>query len=150
MNQPSTVRVVVTHRYDVAPAKVFEAWLKPELLSQWMFGSHLRDETIVRLHTDACVGGSFSFVVERQGQEIDHVGEYLEVDPPRRLAFTWGIRANLPETSRVVIEIKPVATGCELALTHELDPKWSDFAPRIEASWATMLAALAKIYEQPK
>ncbi len=142
MNKPSTATVVATRRYATPPTRAFDAWLDPEILGRWMFRTVVPDETIVRLQTDPRVGGAFSFVVLRQGQEIDHVGEYLEFDRPRRLVFTWGIRANLPETSRVLIEITPDDGGCELSLTHEIDPKWSDFAPRIQQSWTTMLAAL--------
>ena len=110
-----------------------------------MFGPNVRDETVVRLVTDARVGGAFSFVVLRGGQEIDHVGNYLEIEPPRRLAFTWGIRENLPETSRVTIDIAPLATGCELVLVRAMDPKWADFAGRVEQSWTSMLAAIGRV-----
>jgi len=145
MNLPQPIQVHVTHQYHAAAEQVFAAWLDPALLGRWMFGPEVRDETIVRLAVDPRVGGPFSFVVLRQGQEIDHVGHYLEIAPPRRLAFTWGIKENLPETSRVVIEIGLLDDGCELTLTHEMDPKWSEFAPRVEQGWTTMLTALAGI-----
>lgn len=56
-----------------------------------MFGPAVRDEAIVRLDLAPHVGGSFSFVVRRQGEEINHVGTYLEIERRRRLVFTWGI-----------------------------------------------------------
>jgi hypothetical protein len=43
----------------------------------------------------------------------------------------------------VVIEIAPLETGCELTLTHEMQPKWADFAERVQSGWSKMLAALA-------
>lgn len=140
----NTIAVHVRQQFAAPPTLVFDAWLDPETLGRWMFRTVVPDETIVRLQTDPRVGGSFSFVVLRQGQEIDHVGEYLEFDRPRRLVFTWSIRANLPETSRVAIEISPRDSGCELSLTHEIDPQWSDFAPRIQQSWTTMLTSLCR------
>ncbi|WP_335342470.1 SRPBCC domain-containing protein [Polycladomyces zharkentensis] len=62
------------------------------MIGKWMFGpAHPeREEEVVRISLDPRVGGSFSFVVRRQGQEMDHVGEYLEIERPRRLVFTWG------------------------------------------------------------
>ena len=118
MSELAPISVRVTHRYMAPPEQVFTAWIDPDSIGRWMFGPNVRDETVVQLVTDARVGGAFSFVVLRGGQEIDHVGNYLEIEPPRRLAFTWGIRENLPETSRVTIDIAPLATGCELVLVQ--------------------------------
>jgi uncharacterized protein YndB with AHSA1/START domain len=138
------VAVVVVHRFAAPAARVFDAWLDPDWLGRWMFGPGVRDERIVRLTREARVGGKFSFVVERQGVEVDHVGEYLEIDRPRRLVFTWGTRDTLPDTSRVSVEITPVEPGCELKLTHEMGPQWAAFADKAADSWAKMLATLER------
>jgi len=135
--------VRVTRRFDAAPGRVFDAWLDAEMIGRWMFGPSLRDEEVVRIALDARVGGSFSFVVRRQGQEIDHIGEYREIIRPRRLVFTWGIAQDKPDMSRVIVDIVALASGCELTLTHELHPDWADYASRTEAGWTKMLAALA-------
>ncbi|HEY1601828.1 MAG TPA: SRPBCC family protein [Pirellulales bacterium] len=147
MSEPVPIDIRVTHRYTATAEQVFSAWLDPAQLGRWMFGRNLRDETVVRMEVDARVGGSFSFVVLRGGQEIDHVGNYLQIEPSHHLEFTWGIRANLPESSRVTIDIAPLSTGCELVLVHTIDPKWADFAASIEQSWTSMLTALASVID---
>ena len=147
MSSPSSAQAVVLRHFSAPAGRVFDAWLDTALIGRWMFGPSLRDERIVRLQTDARVGGSFSFVVERQGAEIDHVGTYLEIDRPRRLVFTWGIRANLPETSRVTVEITPQQDGgCTLKLVHEIAPAWAAFAGKAAESWTRMLAALESVF----
>jgi uncharacterized protein YndB with AHSA1/START domain len=140
------VTVQVTHRYSASPERVFDAWLDPKLLDGWMFGASQRDEEVVSISVDARVGGSFSFLVRRQGQEIDHVGEYLEIDRPRRLAFTWGAGASSerPDMSRVSIDISANDSGCELTLMHELQPDWADYADRNREGWTKILDALEK------
>lgn len=143
MQAGSDIRVTVVHRFKAAPERVFDAWLSPDLLGQWMFGAKLRDEEILRISVDGRVGGSFSFLVRRQGEEIDHVGKYLEIDRPRRLVFTWGIGEG--DSSRVIIDIVPSGTGCELTLTHELHPDWADYAARTEAGWTKMLGLLEEV-----
>lgn len=148
MNPRSEVIVQVSRGFDVPAERVFDAWLDPAILDQWMFGSKVRDEEIVRLDLDPRVGGRFSFVVRRGNEQIDHVGEYTMIDRPHRLGFTWAAHA-VGETadeaaSHVSIEITPRPDGCELALTHRMDPKWADYAARTHAGWTTMLEALAR------
>jgi uncharacterized protein YndB with AHSA1/START domain len=143
MNEP--VHAVVMHRFDVSPARVFDACIDPAWVGCWMFGPNVRDEQIVRLTLDARVGGQFSFVVNRQGAEIEHVGEYLEIDRPRLLVFTWATRENPSDRSRVVIEISPRdAGGCEVKLTHMMGAQWSSFVDKAAASWSKMLDALER------
>jgi uncharacterized protein YndB with AHSA1/START domain len=144
MNSEPNVTVRVTHRFSASPERVFDAWLTPEMLGQWMFGPNIREEEVLHLTVDARVGGSFSFLVRRQSEEIDHIGEYLEISRPNRLVFTWGIRQDTTDFSRVIIEIVPLEAGSELTLTHELHPDWADYASRTVAGWSKMLDALGK------
>jgi uncharacterized protein YndB with AHSA1/START domain len=137
------VVVRVTRRYSASPERVFDAWLDPGMLGRWMFGTVVRDEEVVRIALDARVGGTFSFAVRRQGEEVDHIGEYLEIDRPRRLVFTWGIAGESEDGSRVIVEIVAQENGCELTLSHELHPDWADYADRTEDAWTKMLDALA-------
>lgn len=140
MNGP--IEVCVKRHFAASAERVFDAWLNAEMLQRWMFGPAVRDEEIVRLSIDARVDGEFSFVVRRQDTEIDHVGTYLEIDRPRRLVFTWGIAGESTDGSRVVIAIVPDGSGCELTLTHEMDPKWAEYADRTQAGWSKMLDLL--------
>jgi uncharacterized protein YndB with AHSA1/START domain len=142
--QESLIPVSVIQKFNVSPERVFDAWLDPQLIGQWMFGPNLRDEEIVSLSVDPKVGGAFSFIVRRQGQELDHIGEYLELLRPNYLSFTWGIK-GIGEGSRVAIDIVPDGSGAKLILTHELAQQWADFAERTKEGWTTMLKALSSI-----
>jgi uncharacterized protein YndB with AHSA1/START domain len=143
MNEPSAAPVRVTRHVDAPPARVFDAWLDREMIGRWMFGPALRDEEVLRISLDPRVGGAFSFLVRGQGAEIDHVGNYLEIDRPRRLAFTWGVAGQSQDESWVGIDLVPQGAGAQLVLTHHMHPKWADFAVRVEESWSKMLDALA-------
>ncbi|QJE95825.1 SRPBCC domain-containing protein [Luteolibacter luteus] len=137
--------VVVTHIYPFQRETVFNAWLDPGKVGKWMFGPPLREETIVRMGLEARVGGHFSFVVNREGKDFDHVGEYLEIESPQLLAFTWGIKgmSEDPE-SRVRVEIVPTTGGCELSLQHQIPAEWAEFVNRTKEGWTKMLASLEK------
>jgi uncharacterized protein YndB with AHSA1/START domain len=134
--------VRVSRWFDASPERVFDAWLTPGLVGKWMFGPALRDEEVLRIELDAQVGGTFSFLVRRQGELIDHVGRYLEIDRPLRLVFTWGTDHDPPDSSRVSIDIVRLENGAELTLLHQLHPEWADYAGRVEAAWTKMLDTL--------
>ena len=146
MSQP--VHAIVLRRFDAPAERVFDAWFDPVWLGRWMFGPGVRDERIVRLTLDARVGGTFSFTVNRAGNEIDHVGEYLELDRPRLLVFTWATRDSLPERSRVIVEITPRDRGCEVKLTHLMGAHWSAYVDRAAEAWSKMLDALERAIAQ--
>ena len=134
------LHATVTRRFKASPERVFDAWLDPEKVRKWMFP----EGDIVRVEIDPRVGGAFSFVDRREGEEVDHVGEYVEIDRPRRLVFTFGMPSVSPDFDRVTVEIVPLETGCELTLTHEMSAKWAEYLDSTKDAWTTMLEALAQ------
>lgn len=144
MSATSPVYARVTQKFTAAPERVFDAWLDTGMLGKFMFGPQLRDEEIVRLTNDPKVGGTFSFVVRRQGMEIDHIGRYEVLDRPRKLVFTWAVAPDKIDASRVEIDIAPEGTGCTLNLSHELAPEWAEYKDRTQQGWRTMVGALKR------
>jgi uncharacterized protein YndB with AHSA1/START domain len=136
------VQAIVVQTFTASPERVFDAWLDTAMIGKFMYGPHLRDEEVVRLTIDPQVGGRFSFVVRRQGQEIDHIGRYEVIDRPRKLQFTWSVAPNPEDASRVKIQIEPEGPGCVLTLIHDLAPGWEDYRDRTQQGWTTMLKAL--------
>lgn len=146
MSQP--VHVVAMRRFDVSAERVFDACLDPAWVGRWMFGPEVRDEYIVRLALEARVGGKYSFVVNRGGTEIEHTGEYLEIDRPQLLVFTWTTHDPKPATSRVIIELTAHGNGCEVKLTHVMGANWSADADRAAGVWSRRLDALERTIAQ--
>ena len=128
--------------------ELFSAWLTPAVIERWMFGRGVRDEEIIRLDVDPRVGGRFSFLIRRQGQDFDHVGEYLELAPPRRLVFTWDVGRSRSDGSRVELDLADTDSGVLLTLIHSLPADAVHYANQIQAGWMRMLAALAQVVEQ--
>lgn len=146
-NTKSTNRpqVKVMKEFNISAERVFDAWLDTEMIEQWMMGSDLRDEEVLNLETNPKVGGTFSFVVLRDGEELDHKGTYRVVDRPNRLVFTWGVNEEAGDESVVTIDIEPTEDGCRLTLTHEMDPKWEDYVDRTRDGWTLMLNKLDEV-----
>jgi uncharacterized protein YndB with AHSA1/START domain len=147
MSKP--VHAVVMHRFGVSAERVFDACLDPAWVGRWMFGPNVRDERIVELTLEPRAGGKFAFVVERQGKQVHHFGEYLEVERPTRLAFTWITRDAPDDVSRVIMEFSPRAPdACDVKLTHVMGENWSDFVDRAANAWAKMLDALERVMRE--
>lgn len=147
MSPAPPIEVRVTRYFEADPERVFDAWLVPRTLGQWMFGPRVREENVVRLDVDPRVGGRFSLKVERNGEIIDHVGRYLEIERPHRLVFTWAIKGQSDdEPSQVRIDIAASSSGCVLTLVHTMDAKWAEYAQRTQDGWNTMLDALAGLF----
>ncbi len=140
------VMLQVRRRFDASPERVFDAWLDPAVARNWLFRTET-DEIIVA-EVDARVGGSFRFVNRRGDEEIEHVGEYLEIDRPRRLVFTFGVPTYSPEFDRVTIDIVRLDSGCELTLTDEMSPEIAaEWGEQTKEGWTMMLGRLAPIIE---
>jgi uncharacterized protein YndB with AHSA1/START domain len=142
MEVTTNPRVSVTRSFHAPAERVFDAWLDAKMIGSWMFGADVRDEEVVRISIDPKIGGCFSFVVRRDGQELDHMGEYLAISRPTHLEFTWSVKPS-SDNSRVSIDIVQREGGCELTLTHELHPGWASYASRTEAGWNKLLDSLA-------
>lgn len=133
-----TVRV--SRRFSQSAERVFDAWLDVERARLFLFATP--DGQMVRAEVDPRVGGRFTFTDRRPDGDIDHVGEYLEIDRPRRLVFTFGVPLYSPQMTRVTIEITPLDEGCELVLTH--DGVLPEYADGTAGGWNMILDGLER------
>jgi uncharacterized protein YndB with AHSA1/START domain len=118
-------------RINAAPSIVFEYFVQPELLLQWM-GTWAD----LQAEPDGLYAVDFPGVPVR--------GRFVEVDPPRRLVFTWGIPGNdaLPAgSSTVEVQFTADGGGTLVELTHRDLPaeRVADHA----AGWRDLLKHLA-------
>src|SRR5207244_12660297 len=93
---------------DAPPDVVFAHLVSAERMVSWM-GQHA--------HLEPVPGGEFA--VDVNGYLIR--GQYLEIDPPRRVVLSWGMAGaeDLPPgASRVEFVLTPTASGTNLNLRH--------------------------------
>ena len=129
--------LVVRRTLPAPPERVFEAWLRPESMARWL--SPFADAAAT---VDPRVGGAFRVVMRGLGQEIEHTGEYREIDRPHRLVFTWASPYTGSSPSLVTVELVSVPPGdrTELTLTHAHLP--ADQVEPHRGGWGTMLSHL--------
>jgi len=130
-------RVIEIRRRLPAPiAEVFRWWTEPELLREWM-----TPVGTVEAEVDLHVGGRLHIVMRGDGRVIEHTGEYLEIDSPRRLVFTW----VSPYTGSVpsVISVELHAAGDDMTDLRLVHAGLPDAAARFhQGGWGAMLDRL--------
>lgn len=124
-------RTVVIH---ATPERVFRYFTDSARWARWWGAG----STI-----DATPGGRI-FIKHPGG--VESAGEVLEVDPPRRIVFTYGFVSGKPipaGSSRVTIDLEADRAGTRLHLTHEL----ADAAARDEhvQGWRFQLSLFANV-----
>jgi uncharacterized protein YndB with AHSA1/START domain len=99
---PTVLRIERTFR---APAQaVFEAWTSLKVLTRWWHPG--ADWSTPTAEVDLRVGGRVRVVMrDPDGEDHGGGGEYTEVAPPDRLAFTW-IWDDDPPGQRALIELE--------------------------------------------
>jgi len=109
--------LTVVRRIAARPSIVFDALTTPEGIGHW-WGPDAGP--VLLAETDVRVGGRFRVRFRNlDGLEHECSGEYLEVVRPQRLAMTWRWAAGEdPGESRVEIDLRSIANGTELVLTH--------------------------------
>jgi len=134
----STHRVSIRRKMPAPCEVVYEAWIAPEGIREWMCpGDAVSAEAVL----DVRVGGSYRIVMKGKERDHVHTGVYQVVEPNSRLVFTWTQEGNEP-TTLVTVEFLPQGSESELVLTHERFPK-ADVAQRYQNGWGTIASKLA-------
>jgi uncharacterized protein YndB with AHSA1/START domain len=132
-------------RIRASAEEVFNAFVDPREIVHWWGpdeGPTLSAETDVR------IGGRFRVVFQTlDGERHENVGEYLEIDRPRRLVMAWWWSTTPDLQSRVTVSIDPIDQGAQLTVLHE---GFADVATRDshESGWAGALDKLAASLER--
>jgi len=126
-------------RVIAAPkAKVFDAWLNPEMLAKFMMP--MPDMSVPKAETDPVAGGRFDIVMHAGGNDLPHSGTYKEISPHERIVFTWESPYSVDD-STVTLDFVEADGGTEVTLTHV---KFADEETRNnhEGGWTGILASL--------
>jgi uncharacterized protein YndB with AHSA1/START domain len=133
-------RLKITRRFDAAPEHLFDAWTDPQLAHGWLFTTPESERYSAEM--DLRVGGAWKIVDRRGGTDYTAIGEYLEIDRPHRLAFSFGMPQFSPAFTTVIVEIVADGDGAVMTLTQEGVPP--AHVPATRDGWSAMFDALAR------
>jgi uncharacterized protein YndB with AHSA1/START domain len=124
-------KVTVEVNVEASPETIFPFFIDPEKLVRWKGMS---------AELDPRPGGIYSVDVTPQALAR---GKYLEIDPPRRVVFTWGWEGDEevpPGSSTVEVTLEPNVDSTLVRLVHSGLPAakrdlhregWEHFAARL-------------------
>lgn len=110
--------ILATVTIAVPPERVFRAITAEDQIPLWWGADNMYRTT---KHTaDVRPGGAWrSEGKGADGRDFHVQGEYLEVEPPRRLVMTWKAPWDGDHVTTVAYTLEAVGTGTRLTLRHE-------------------------------
>ena len=132
---------VVRRLLPAPPEVVYDEWLDPAALADWMCPRPARCRGVT---SDPRVGGRLRIDIEEAGAEFCVTGRYLALDRPRRLSFTWSC-STWPDprlSSMVTVLLEPRERQQTLmTIEHTLLPP--GLVGQHERGWAAIARQLA-------
>jgi len=133
-----TAVVERTISIDASPETVWEFFVDPEKMKRWMGVDATVDPRPEGVYRCVVIPGHVA------------AGEYVELDPPHRVVFTWGWEQSTsdeaikPGSSTIEIELKPEGGGTRMRFVHRDLPSeaaaeshghgWDHYLPRLEVA----------------
>ncbi|MDM5221106.1 SRPBCC domain-containing protein [Peribacillus sp. NJ11] len=118
MQKHSTTTLKMTRNFDVVPERVFDAWLNPEMMRKWFF---TLEGTNKVAQNDSQVGGTWEIIDHRDGKDYRAIGEYLEIDLPNKLVFTFKMPQFSDSEDTITVELKELQLGCEMTFSQNIN-----------------------------
>jgi uncharacterized protein YndB with AHSA1/START domain len=136
-----TPSAVVVRLLPAPPTVVYDEWLDPVALADWMCPRPARP---INIELEPTKGGILRIEIEENGVQFTVTGRYVELDRPRRLSFTWSC-TTWPDPdveSLVTVTLEPFGDDETLmTIEHALLPQY--FIDQHQVGWARIAEQLA-------
>ncbi len=134
--------VNVSKKIHAPIEKVFDAWLDPKMLSLFMMPMSGMPESDIE--NDARKGGRFTIIMHAGDDLLPHTGEYLEINRPNKLVFTWVSHCSVDDSTVTLNFTKVNDNTTNVSLSHI---KFIDEKTRSdhEGGWSNILDSLNDI-----
>lgn len=141
MTRPDTA--VVRRVMPAPPEAVYDEWLDPEALAEWMCPHPAR---AVRVECDPRVGGALRLDIDDQGTEMTVTGRFLDLTRPHRLSFTWTCTTWEPSDPESVVTVTFERLGvAQTRMTIEHRLLRPDLRDQHLAGWLAIAEQLAAV-----
>jgi len=132
---------IVRRLLPASPDVVYDEWLDPVALADWMCPRPARCRNV---ESEPRLGGRLRIDIEDDGEEFRVSGEYLVLDRPTRLSFSWSCSTwpdpSLKSVVNVLLEPRENAQTL-MTIEHTLLPP--GLVDQHERGWAVIAQQLA-------
>ena len=147
MSQHHENKVVVRRRIAATQEELFDAWIDPEGMREWMCPG---DVISAEVRLEPRVGGDLFILMKGPTRTHEHTGQFRVFERPSKLAFTWTASNVDGQITLVTVEFHKVSISeTELILTHELIPR-KDVSDRYQSGWTKIVDHLEKYLQRQK
>jgi uncharacterized protein YndB with AHSA1/START domain len=123
MAEPDKLSLEIKRFIKAPRGRVYAAWTDPAQLKKWFGPENVKTRDLI---ADVRVGGRFRWdCTDPEGKQVTISGEYRELQPGRKIVFTWQLEEDEDwknHTSIVTVEFFDRVGGTEVHLTHEKLP----------------------------
>lgn len=113
---PDDTTLMIRRTFDADMKTLFAALTDPAAIGEWFCPGTFR---VARAEGDLRVGGSWVIeMISPEGNARNVGGEYLAIDPPNSVSFTWAWQNEPAEVSHVEYRLSPADAGTTLTLIH--------------------------------
>jgi uncharacterized protein YndB with AHSA1/START domain len=140
---PDNETLRLQRTFGAPAATVFEAWTSEEVLRRWWHTEHGWETS--EAEVDLRIGGTVRVVMRDPEKDVEHGGRgtYTEIDPPRRLAFTWTWDGDTRQTL-IEIDFEEADGVTTVRFTHS--GLWDEEAVRShEDGWGKLFDRLGRV-----
>lgn len=137
------VEVRVEKRFRHPVERVFDAFLDPARVGDWLFRTP--GGVLETADYDPRPGGAFAIHERRGDQVAHHWGRFVEIDRPRRVVFDFRVEEAATEKTHITVTFAPDGDGCIVVLTHDLAPAWAAYRDRTVHGWSMVLDGLGRV-----
>ena len=128
--------------------RVYAAWTDPVQMKQWFGPENVQTRDLI---VDARVGGKFRWdLTNSEGEKMTMRGEYRELQPGKKIVFTWQWEDDEDwenHVSIVTVELDDAGGGTALRLTHEKLPN-KESRDGHTRGWTSALDKLEKFFSR--
>lgn len=141
MNDSATARV--QRVMPATPDVVFDQWLDPESLEDWMCPRPVR---CVAVTVEPRVAGRVRFDLDDSGASVLITGRFLAIERPRLLRFTWTSSDWTDPTAASIVNVTFEPHGADetlMSIEHSLLP--ADEFDNYRDGWTLTCEQLAAV-----
>jgi len=137
---PAAQAAVVRQRLAAPPDVVFDEWTDAARLAEWMCP---RPARCLNVEADPRIGGTVAFDIEEAGRTFRVSGNYVTLERPHRVAFTWSCSTWSDPAIQSVVTVTIEPDGAEasiMTIEHRLLP--AALVQQHARGWAVITAQL--------